>query len=116
MFNLLCYLSSISVIIFGALIGYWVDQTTRLRAAQVFLVVQNLMVTICCIFLAAFFWDDFKNSWPSWLIEATPVVAILLAVIGNLATVGYQVLINFRRWIVLRSLATFFWRIFPFSP
>ena len=48
MFNLLCCLSSISVIIFGALIGYWVDQTTRLRAAQVFLVVQNVMVTICC--------------------------------------------------------------------
>ena len=94
MFNLLCCLSSISVIIFGALIGYWVDQTTRLRAAQVFLVVQNVMVTICCVFLAAFFWDDFKDSWPIWLIEATPIVAIFLAVIANLASVGYQVAIS----------------------
>ena len=82
------------MIIFGALIGYWVDQTTRLRAAQVFLVVQNVMVTICCVFLAAFFWDDFKDSWPSWLIEATPIVAIFLAVIANLASVGYQVAIS----------------------
>jgi len=34
------FVSSISVIIFGALIGNWIDKTTRLKAAQVFLAVQ----------------------------------------------------------------------------
>ena len=39
----------------------------------------------------SFFWEDFNESWPDWLIDATPIIAIFLAVISNLASVGYQV-------------------------
>jgi hypothetical protein len=57
----------VSVIILGAWIGSWVDKSSRLKAAQVFLSIQNVVVAVCCAFLAAFFWDNF-NKVPIWLI------------------------------------------------
>jgi hypothetical protein len=51
----------VSVIILGAWIGSWVDKSSRLKAAQVFLSIQNVVVAVCCAFLAAFFWDNFNK-------------------------------------------------------
>jgi hypothetical protein len=48
-------------------------------------------VAVCSAFFAAFFWGNFNESWPNWLVDAMPIVTILLAVIANLASVGYQV-------------------------
>ena len=43
------FVISISVIIFGALIGNWIDRTKRLFAAKLLLSVQNLSVASACI-------------------------------------------------------------------
>ena len=43
------FVISISVIVFGAMIGNWIDRNKRLLAAQVLLSVQNLSVALACI-------------------------------------------------------------------
>ena len=40
---------SISVILFGAPIGNWIDKSQRLKAARLFLATQNLVTALCCI-------------------------------------------------------------------
>jgi iron-regulated transporter 1 len=40
------FATSVSVIVFGAVIGAWIDRTSRLTAAKTFLVIQNLVVAI----------------------------------------------------------------------
>jgi len=96
------FATSVSVIVFGALIGSWIDNTSRLTAAKTFLAVQNLIVTLCCGILAVFFWFDNRDTWPAALVTAMPIVAIILAVIANLATVGYQIAVE-KDWIVVIS-------------
>ena len=96
------FATSVSVIVFGALIGSWIDKTSRLTAAKTFLAVQNLVVTLCCGILAAFFWFDNRDTWPAALVTAMPIVAILLAVVANLASVGYQIAVE-KDWIVVIS-------------
>jgi hypothetical protein len=66
------------------------------------LAIQNLVASLCCALLAAFFWFDDTSSWPALLLDALPVVAILLAVIANLASVGYQIAVE-KDWIVVIS-------------
>ena len=73
-----------------------------LKAAKTFLAIQNLVVSLCCGLLAAFFWFDDTSVWPAILLDALPTVAILLAVIANLATVGYQIAVE-KDWIVVIS-------------
>ena len=43
------FVISISVIIFGAMIGNWIDRNKRLLAAKVLLSVQNFSVALACI-------------------------------------------------------------------
>ena len=64
--------------------------------------IQNLVASLCCGLLAAFFWFDDTSAWPAVLLDALPIVAILLAVISNLATVGYQIAVE-KDWIVVIS-------------
>ena len=46
---------SVSVIIFGAFVGKWIDQCQRLRAAITCMVIQNVSIAISCIFLGFYF-------------------------------------------------------------
>ena len=43
------FVLSVSVIIFGAFIGDWIDKSKRLTAAKFFLVVQNLSTALSCV-------------------------------------------------------------------
>ena len=45
------FVISISVIIFGAMIGNWIDRNKRLLAAKVLLSVQNFSVALACIII-----------------------------------------------------------------
>ena len=45
------FVISISVIIFGAMIGNWIDRNKRLLAAKVFLSIQNLSVAVACLII-----------------------------------------------------------------
>ena len=46
---------SVSVIIFGAFVGKWIDQCQRLRAAITCMVIQNVSIAISCMFLGFYF-------------------------------------------------------------
>ena len=54
------FVISISVIIFGAGIGNWIDRNKRLLAAQVFLFIQNLSVALACVIVVGhyLFWEE----------------------------------------------------------
>ena len=54
------FVISISVIIFGAMIGNWIDRNKRLLAAKVFLSIQNLSVAVACIIILGhyIFWSE----------------------------------------------------------
>lgn len=49
------FVISISVILFGAAIGNWIDRNKRLLAAKVFLAIQNVSVAIACVVLVVHF-------------------------------------------------------------
>ena len=54
------FVISVSVIVFGAAIGNWIDRNKRLRAAKVFLSIQNISVAVACVILVGhfMFWND----------------------------------------------------------
>ena len=49
------FVVSLSVIIFGAAIGNWIDRNKRLLAAKLFLSIQNVSVAIACTILVVNF-------------------------------------------------------------
>ena len=54
------FVISISVIIFGAQIGNWIDRNKRLLAAKVLLSIQNLSVAVACIIILGHYllWNE----------------------------------------------------------
>ena len=51
---------NISVIIFGAYIGKWIDLSKRLKAAKLFLVINNVFIALTCTLLALYFSKESK--------------------------------------------------------
>ena len=93
---------SISVIVFGAFIGDWIDKTKRLTTAKFFLAVQNLSTALSCILLGLYFGKVGESSWPDWLPDAVPIVTIILADIAQVASVGSKIVVE-KDWIVVVS-------------
>ena len=54
------FVISVSVILFGAVIGNWIDRNKRLLAAKLFLTIQNVSVAVACILLLGHYviWKD----------------------------------------------------------
>merc|ERR1712001_141052 len=100
---------SISVIIFGAYIGKWIDQSHRLKAAQVFLAIQNLSTAISCILLALYFAKVGESSWPTWIPTLVPILTIILADIGQIASVGSKIILL---WFCLQLIFPIFYEWF----
>ena len=94
---------SISVIIFGAFVGNWIDKSKRLTAARLFLAVQNLITALSCVILALYFGKIGENSWPTWLPQAVPIITIILADIAQIASVGSKIVVE-KDWIVVISM------------
>ncbi|MPC12266.1 Solute carrier family 40 member 1 [Portunus trituberculatus] len=58
---------ALTVIVLGAPVGRWVDRTSRLRAAQLSLSVQNLMVCLCAALLVLITSSpDLFRAWDGW--------------------------------------------------
>ncbi len=93
---------SVSVIVFGAWIGNWIDKSQRLTSAKFFLAVQNLTTAISCIILGLFFGRVGEELWPDWLEDFVPVVTIILADIAQIASVGSKIVVE-KDWIVVIS-------------
>ena len=95
-----------------------------MKAAQIFLAIQNLSTAISCILLALYFakvrslfYEIFlflkkinfiflnqvgESSWPTWIPTLVPIVTIILADIGQIASVGSKIILE-KDWIVVVS-------------
>lgn len=93
---------SVSVIIFGASIGHWIDRSKRLFAAQTFLAVQNISTALSCSILAIYFAGLGQSGWAAWLPDAVPIITILIATLAELASVGSKIVVE-KDWIVVIS-------------
>ncbi|XP_068094747.1 ferroportin-like isoform X2 [Hyperolius riggenbachi] len=91
-----------SVLIFGALIGDWIDRKPRNKVAHASLFIQNSSVTACCIVLMLVF--SYKNEieqiWHGWLTVFCYGVVIILADLANLASTALTITIQ-KDWIVV---------------
>lgn len=96
--------NSLSVFLLGAAIGTWIDTTSRLRAAGVFLAIQNVCVAVNCILLALYFYfkDDLLELFGSWLPWAAATLVISISMLANLASTGSKIVVE-KDWIVVIS-------------
>ncbi|KAL5006947.1 hypothetical protein ScPMuIL_015753 [Solemya velum] len=91
-----------AVLFFGALVGDWIDNTARLKAARMSLVIQNLCVIVCAIVVFVVLWH--KDEIAAYLddekfLVLCSAVIILMAVGANLSNVAYEIAVE-RDWIV----------------
>merc|ERR1719239_1551692 len=90
----------LSLLLFGALLGDWVDHTPRLRAAQVTLVIQNLVIVACAVVLLLYliYQDELLAELP-WMEFVSYGLIILLSATANLASKANTIAVE-RDWIV----------------
>ncbi|KAM9724266.1 ferroportin isoform 2-T3 [Menidia menidia] len=91
-----------SVLLFGALIGDWVDRNPRNKVAHASLFIQNTSVTVCSIVLMLVFSykQRIEQIWDGWLTVVCYTVVIVLADVANLASTALTIAIQ-RDWIVV---------------
>ncbi|XP_072507002.1 ferroportin-like [Notamacropus eugenii] len=91
-----------SVLVFGVLIGDWIDRKPRNKVAHVSLFLQNSSVIACCVVLMLVFSykSDIEGIWQGWLMVACYVAVIIFADLANLASTALTITIQ-RDWIVV---------------
>lgn len=89
-------------ILLGSAVGSWIDRTTRMRAAKIFLMVQNSSVALTCAILAShFFWtDQLTELIGEWEPILAAVLAIVIALVSTVASMGSKIVVE-RDWIVV---------------
>uniref|UniRef100_A0A8C9PRA1 Solute carrier family 40 member n=1 Tax=Spermophilus dauricus TaxID=99837 RepID=A0A8C9PRA1_SPEDA len=92
-----------SVLIFGVLIGDWIDRKPRNKVAHASLFIQNASVTTCCVLLMLLFSyrREMEQIWHGWFTVSVAcyTVLITLAAVANLAGTALTITIQ-RDWIV----------------
>ncbi|XP_048731277.2 solute carrier family 40 member 1-like isoform X3 [Ostrea edulis] len=91
-----------ATLLFAGLVGYWVDNTARLTAARVSLVVQNLLVVLCAavVFCVFYFGLDKENAAVSdFLIQGSRVLIIMVSILADLASIARKIAIE-KDWVV----------------
>ncbi|XP_078395000.1 ferroportin [Cetorhinus maximus] len=91
-----------SVVIFGAIVGDWVDRNPRIKVAHGSLFIQNGSIILCSIILILIFsykkWIE--QTWDGWLTVVCYMVVISLADAANLASTALTIAIQ-RDWIIV---------------
>ncbi|XP_064638843.1 solute carrier family 40 protein member 1-like isoform X2 [Lineus longissimus] len=89
-----------SVLLFGALIGDWVDRNPRLQARTT-LVIQNLSIIICAVILCMMlvYPDAMTTVWDGWLNTLCQALVIFFSDVAFLASTGNTIAIE-RDWVV----------------
>ncbi|XP_052802282.1 solute carrier family 40 member 1-like isoform X2 [Mya arenaria] len=91
-----------AVLLFGALVGDWVDKTPRLKAARTSLVIQNSSVIVCAgiIFTVITLKTKIEGALPGdALLYLSYAVIILVAIVSTLASMGTSIAVQ-KDWIV----------------
>ncbi|PIK49588.1 hypothetical protein BSL78_13524 [Apostichopus japonicus] len=87
-----------SVLIFGAVVGRWVDRTSRLRAIQISLFLQNSFVAInaaaMCVLVVK------REELPDWVYAILAVAIICLGVCAKLTSIAEKICVQ-KDWIVV---------------
>ncbi|XP_046326039.2 solute carrier family 40 member 1-like isoform X2 [Haliotis rufescens] len=93
--------SGLSILLLGALIGDWVDNTPRLKAAQLSLVLQNLCVALCAgvVYVNLTYQEDIESMWDGWLQRLASAVIIILAILANVFSLARVIAVE-KDWIV----------------
>jgi len=96
------FVSCLTVILLGPVVGAWIDRTKRLTAAQTFLAIQNLAVAVCGVALACYFGkeDWLLEEWGEWTTTAAGAVVIVIGSLANLASQGSKIAVE-KDWIVV---------------
>ncbi|XP_052286243.1 solute carrier family 40 member 1-like isoform X2 [Dreissena polymorpha] len=94
--------SCAAMLLFGPLVGHWVDKTPRLRAARTSLVLQNTSVIICAgiIYVVITLKAKIQTTWSNeGLLYLCYAIIILIAIISNLASMATNIAVQ-KDWVV----------------
>ncbi|XP_038645337.1 solute carrier family 40 member 1-like isoform X2 [Scyliorhinus canicula] len=93
---------SSSLILFGALIGNWVDNNARMKVVQIALVIQNLFVILCAVgFILLFVYNTKITAlWNGWAKIVCYMLVIAIGVVADLASTAMSIAIQ-RDWIIV---------------
>ncbi|XP_072332129.1 ferroportin-like isoform X1 [Scyliorhinus torazame] len=93
---------SSSLILFGALVGNWVDNNARMKVVQVALVIQNLSVILCAVvFILLFVYNtQITTLWNGWAKIVCYTLVIAIGVVADLASTAMSIAIQ-RDWIIV---------------
>ncbi|XP_022087124.1 solute carrier family 40 member 1-like [Acanthaster planci] len=93
---------TVSVLLFGALVGQWVDKTPRLSAARKSLVIQNsgVIINAVCLLLLLHYKSAILAVGSGALFFFCQVIIIVLGVVANLASVAEKICIQ-KDWVVI---------------
>ncbi|XP_055887894.1 solute carrier family 40 member 1-like isoform X2 [Biomphalaria glabrata] len=89
-----------TVLLGGPLIGDWVDNSTRIRAARLSIVLQNVLVILCAAVIYCFlmFKEELLDIG-EWTRYVAYTLIIVLASAANLATIANNIAVE-KDWIV----------------
>ncbi|XP_045169878.2 solute carrier family 40 member 1-like isoform X2 [Mercenaria mercenaria] len=91
-----------SMLLFGPLVGDWVDRTPRLSAARSSLVIQNLSIALCSlvVYFVIQYRSEIETEWPNnALLTLCYGIIILISTIAQLASSGNTIAVE-KDWIV----------------
>ncbi|XP_071540609.1 ferroportin-like isoform X2 [Panulirus ornatus] len=92
---------ALTVIVFGAPVGRWIDRTSRLTAAQLSLGMQNIMVCICAALLVVITTKrPLFTAWDGWSLVVAEGFVILTACAAQIGTLGSKLAIE-KDWIIV---------------
>ena len=91
------FVVSVSLIIFGASVGKWIDQNRRWLAAKVCLLVENLSVILSYVLLVLYYTFWIKIDESRWIVITS---VILISILANLASTGCKIIIE-KDWVVV---------------
>eukprot|EP00094_Tigriopus_californicus_P010640 TCALIF_10264-PA protein Name:"Similar to SLC40A1 Solute carrier family 40 member 1 (Homo sapiens)" AED:0.13 eAED:0.13 QI:0/0/0/0.85/1/1/7/0/485 len=88
---------SATVILLGATLGRWIDDSKRLTAARTCLMVQNVSVAICAVILSLYL---HRENPEEWMRLATICLVIGFSAVAKLASTGNVIILQ-KDWIVV---------------
>lgn len=86
----------LSQILFGSMIGDWIDNTNRLYTVRVFIVVRNACAIAVCVLCAFFFSQQYEVMYTS---KELAIILILLSGVYEVASLGDNIVVQ-RYWVV----------------
>ncbi|BFY97760.1 hypothetical protein BsWGS_00800 [Bradybaena similaris] len=89
-----------AVLVFGAIIGDWVDKTARLKAATLAMIFQNVLIAVCaCVILTLILLLSNLGEVQDWLRRLFYAIIISLSVCSRLMKEARIIVVE-RDWIV----------------